>query len=104
MVSTQLSECGKFVVYLNALTWRNGDVTAAFAEEVRTAMDAAVPVSAEMDGAAASDRLRDNMADPTTDQPGDPVPGDTKAEMDGASSIILHTCAHELMRSRERHR
>ena len=41
---SELGQCAKFVVYLTALTWRSGETSAQFADEVRRAMDMAVPL------------------------------------------------------------
>lgn len=40
----QLQQCAKCVVYLTALTWRSGERSAQFADEVRMAMDAEIPL------------------------------------------------------------
>ena len=40
----ELEQCAKFVVYLTALTWRSGATSTAFADEVRMALDAEIPL------------------------------------------------------------
>ena len=39
---SELGQCAKFVVYLTALTWRSGETSDQFADEVRRAMDLGV--------------------------------------------------------------
>ena len=36
---SELEVCAQFMVYLNAVTWRSGKASSAFADEVRKAMD-----------------------------------------------------------------